>query len=358
MRLRSRKIFVSYRRSDTPEIAQRLYERLSQQFGAVNVFYDQADIEYGQLWREEVTRQIRSADIVIALVGPKWLETLRARSRSDDVLRFELATALTQQKEVIPVLVGATPMPHSGQLPEEVRRLTEFQALPLSDDMDLAVLELLGRVKPGLGLAVRWSVANVGGWLVGVLVLVFALMLLGIVRGNPQAAAASASKIVGCTLAGALAGACVAVPQWLVLRAWFERARFLIPVYVALSAIGVSLAAASVMLEREQAVGAAALIIVLVPMGFAGTLWWIVSREMIYAGWWSTAHLLAPVAGLLITGIKHPGGGQAQEGVTPAGLTANPALALVDLFVPMLLLSLASGMLLVWLMRISEIKRR
>jgi hypothetical protein len=37
---------------------------------------------------------------------------------------------------------------------------------------------------------------------------------------------------------------------------------------------------------------------------------------------------------------------------------AESVSAVVDLFLPVVLLSLASGVLLVWLMRISEIKRR
>src|SRR5688572_15751877 len=53
-----RKIFVSYRRADTQAMADLLYARLATQFGASNVFMDRADIEHGQRWRDEVTRQI------------------------------------------------------------------------------------------------------------------------------------------------------------------------------------------------------------------------------------------------------------------------------------------------------------
>ena len=357
LRFRSRKIFVSYRRSDTPDIAQRLYERLSLQFGAVNVFFDRADIEYGQLWREEVTRQIRAADIVIALVGPKWLETLRARAKGDDVLRFELATALTHKKQIIPVLVGATPMPHTGQLPQEVQRLTEFQALPISDDIEPAMLELLGRVKPGLGLAVSWTTANFAGWLVGILVMICALMLVGVNRGGPQPSDAVAFKIIGCVVAGALLGACVAIPQWLVLRPWFERARFLVPVYVVLSALGAGVAFGSTMLDHERGVGAAALMMFLVPIALTATLWWTVNRQLIYGGWWSTANMLAPIVGFAIAGVQHSSDAKTEGSVNPTTLSGSVG-AIIDLLLPVFLLSLATGVLLVWLMRISEVKRR
>ena len=76
-----RKIFVSYRRSDTQAIADQLYERLARHFGAANVFMDRADIEYGQRWRDEVIRQIAAADMFVVLIGPAWLKTLQARAR-------------------------------------------------------------------------------------------------------------------------------------------------------------------------------------------------------------------------------------------------------------------------------------
>jgi hypothetical protein len=248
-------------------------------------------------------------------------------------------------------------MPHTGQLPQEVRGLTEFQALPISDDIEPAMLELLGRVKPGLGLAVSWTAANFAGWLVGTLVMVFALMLAGVIRGGPQPGDAVALKIIGCAVAGALLGACVAVPQWLVLRPWFERARFLVPVYVVLSALGAGVAFGSTMLDHERGVGLAALMMVLVPIALTATLWWTVSRQLIYGGWWSTANMLAPIVGFVIAGVQHSSDAKTEGSVSPTTLSES-IWAVIDLLLPVFLLSLATGVLLVWLMRISEVKRR
>ena len=60
-----RRIFVSYRRSDTQAVAEQLYQRLARHFGASNIFMDRADIEYGQRWRDEVTRQLAAAEAFI-----------------------------------------------------------------------------------------------------------------------------------------------------------------------------------------------------------------------------------------------------------------------------------------------------
>ena len=357
VRVRSRRIFVSYRRSDTPAIAQSLYERLGREYGAANIFFDRADIEYGQRWRDEVTRQIRAADIVIALVGPKWLETLRARAKGDDVLRFELATALAEKKQIIPVLVGSTTMPHTGQLPEDVRGFTEFQALAMTDDLEHATLELLGRVKPGLGLALSWTVVNLLGWIVGLLVLVSALTLSGVMKTPPQDAGAAALRLVACVLTGAVAGACVGIPQWLVLRPWFERARYLAPAYIVLSALAVGVIVVSAWTDVERGTAASVLTMVLLPIALGIALWVVVGRQLIYAGWWSAGHVLAPFVGLIIAGTNHSEANRAQDGIKTASLNQSSAV-LIDFLLPMFLLTLASGVLLVWLMRISEVRRK
>ena len=357
VRLRSRKIFVSYRRSDTPAVAQSLYERLGREYGASNIFFDRADIEYGQRWRDEVTRQIRAADVVIALVGPKWLETLRARAKGDDVLRFELATALAEKKQVIPVLVGATTMPYTGQLPEEVRGFTEFQALTMTDDIERATLELLGRVKPGLGLALSWTVVNMLGWIVGLLVLVFALTLSGAMTDRPATTAAGALRLIGCMLAGAVAGACIGVPQGLVLRPWFERARYIAPAYIVLSALAVGIVVASAWTGAERGTAASVLTIILLPVALGMTLWTVVGRQLIHAGWWSAAHVLAPIVGLIVAGSNRRAADAAQTGARSTSFS-DSAAGLVDFMLPLFLLTLASGVLLVWLMRISEVRRK
>jgi hypothetical protein len=96
---------------------------------------------------------------------------------------------------------------------------------------------------------------------------------------------------------------------------------------------------------------------VLLPVGFGVMLWWVVSKELMHAGWWSIANAAAPFIGLVIAGLNQSDAGRQQARVesvsVPPGL-----LPLVDFLLPIVFMSLISGALLVWLMRISEIRRK
>jgi hypothetical protein len=351
-----RKIFVSYRRADTQDIAERLYERLARQFGATNVFMDRADIEHGQRWRDEVTRQIAAADMFVVLIGPSWLDTLRARAAAEDVLRTELTSALEQKKQIIPVLVGGTAMPDAMALPPEVRGLAEFQALPLTlENMDWAMLGLLGRLKPGWRLAVSWGFGQLFGWLAGILILIAALGIYGWMNGEDTIQLAAAYPFAAGAFAGALAGACVAAPQWLLLRPWFARARHLLTAYIVLTAIAAGYACSVRSGNASEMV--LGFMVFLLPIALAAILWWVVAEKLIHAAWWSAANLLAPVVGLLVAAALHSKADESAADVESSGLSEASSV-LADFLLPMILMSLAAGWLLVWLMRQSEIRRR
>jgi hypothetical protein len=94
----------------------------------------------------------------------------------------------------------------------------------------------------------------------------------------------------------------------------------------------------------------------LLPVAFTAALWWVVSEKLAYAGWWSTANLIAPAAGLMIAVAMR---GEASSGSQGASVTFSEGMSvLADFLLPLIALSLAVGWLLVWLMRRSEIRRR
>ena len=351
-----RRIFVSYRRADTQEIADLLYERLALQFGASNVFMDRADIEHGERWRDAVTRQITAADMFIVLIGPTWLEALRARAKQDDVLRSELTSALEHRKQIIPVLVDGAAMPYAGQLPPEVRGLIEYQALPLTAaTLDRAMLSLMGRLKPGWRLATAWAFGQLFGGILGLAILMIAVAGYGWLDGRRTVQFAASYPFVAGAIAGALAGACVAAPQWLVLRAWFARARHLVPAYSVLCALATGFAG-SVDPGDETSKTILGLMVFVLPVAFTAALWWVVSERLAYAGWWSAANLIAPAAGLAVAAAMRGETGDTVQGARATLSEATSVLA--DFLLPLILLSLAVGWLLVWLMRRSEIRRR
>lgn len=96
------------------------------------------DIPPGQDFTAALRENVKVADVVLVLIGPKWLSTAGTdgRRRLDDerdFVRFEVAEALRQGKRVIPILVNDTPMPNAADLPGDLQPLLVCQALPLAD---------------------------------------------------------------------------------------------------------------------------------------------------------------------------------------------------------------------------------
>ncbi|MCP4630391.1 MAG: TIR domain-containing protein [bacterium] len=68
------KFFISYRRSDTEQIAGRIVERLSKRFGVGSIFFDMDSIPVGDDYRKHLNRSMRQCQVLLALIGEKWLE--------------------------------------------------------------------------------------------------------------------------------------------------------------------------------------------------------------------------------------------------------------------------------------------
>lgn len=139
------RIYVSYRRSDSGEITDRIHDRLSQHFGHNAVHMDLLSLQSGQDWSTAIEQQIRSSDVMLAVIGPHWLtETdTEGRRRLDDpgaFVRRELSVALRSQVRVVPVLIGETPPPRPEVLPEDLQQLAYRQAVGIrSDTFDQAM---------------------------------------------------------------------------------------------------------------------------------------------------------------------------------------------------------------------------
>jgi hypothetical protein len=137
-------IFISYRRVDSEGYVGRLCDRLSQKFGPTAIFRDIDAIKPGENFVHSIDRALKNARAVIAVIGPRWLETLNQRlaQQAEDYVRYEISTALRKHL-VIPVLVGQASMPGSGQLPNDLSELAFRNAVEISEsrfDYDLDVL--------------------------------------------------------------------------------------------------------------------------------------------------------------------------------------------------------------------------
>ena len=226
-------VFISYRRADTEQIAERLHADLVNRYGEERVFFDRQDIQRGDEWRRTLQDQLHRADLVFALIGPRWQpEWQKRRERGeDDVLHFELTEALAQGKRVIPVLVGGATLPQAQSLPPELQGLLDRQAAVLDEARYASDLrQLLTHAHVPWVVGVAWAVGSLMGWLFGALAMVFVLTAAGALAGAEGAPAAAASEGLGhpaqwpgpgwMALAGALLALAVGASQWLILRSW------------------------------------------------------------------------------------------------------------------------------------------
>ncbi len=132
---RLRWVFISYRRSDTASEARQIRERLEARFGPPRVFHDVRSIRPGENFRRVIRRTLRKCDAVLVLIGPDWTTcrddrgALRLR-QAGDMVRGEVAAALESGALVVPVLVRRDSPPAASELPEDLQRLVDLNAVP------------------------------------------------------------------------------------------------------------------------------------------------------------------------------------------------------------------------------------
>lgn len=131
------RIFINYRRADTEGYVGRLYDHMIQHFRADDIFMDVSSIEPGEDFVRVLEDAVAACDVFIAMIGPQWLtledaQGIRRIDQWNDFVRIEIASALKQEKFVIPVLVGRAGMPGPDELPEDLQPLSRRNALELS----------------------------------------------------------------------------------------------------------------------------------------------------------------------------------------------------------------------------------
>jgi class 3 adenylate cyclase len=132
------RVFISYRRDDASGHAGRLYDDLSRGFGREQIFMDVDAIDLGADFVEIVEQAVDASDVMIAMIGKRWLTAADARNRRrlhdpDDFVRLEIATALGRNKRIIPILVQGAAMPRPDALPDDLKLLVRRNALEVRD---------------------------------------------------------------------------------------------------------------------------------------------------------------------------------------------------------------------------------
>jgi len=130
-------VFISYRRDDSSGYARAITNQLREKLGPENIFIDVDAIEPGLDFVKAIEGAVGRCDVLLALIGPRWLDAGEERNRrlqnENDYVRTEIATALQRDIRVIPVLVGGAVMPASTDLPDDIIPLTRRNALEIRD---------------------------------------------------------------------------------------------------------------------------------------------------------------------------------------------------------------------------------
>jgi putative ABC transport system substrate-binding protein len=117
----------------------RIFDRLASHYGREAVFRDIDSIRTGLDFREEIAEALRQSDVLLVVIGPKWLGRTGWRARinnESDPVRVEVETALDQHIPVIPVLVGGTKMPDADRLPASMQRFAFRHGVSIDGGVD------------------------------------------------------------------------------------------------------------------------------------------------------------------------------------------------------------------------------
>jgi TIR domain len=227
------RILISYRREDSAGHAGRVFDALMDRFGREQVFMDIDAIEPGVDFSEVIAREVASCDVLLAVIGRRWLSITDAKGRRrldnpEDFHRLEIQEALQRGIRVIPVLVQGAAMPTAEDLPEPMGRLAMRNALDLSDhrwryDMGrlISALEAVARTQPASettpapspGIPAtpppqppgptqtrgkpQWGLIGAASAVVAVAVILLMVLLGG--NGEPEALAPASSPSAGAT---------------------------------------------------------------------------------------------------------------------------------------------------------------
>jgi hypothetical protein len=89
-------------------------------------------IQFGIDFRQRISNAVSQCNVVLAVIGEKWVEASQIRGRRlddpNDFVRVELEIALRQEIPLIPVLVGKSSMPNSSELPSSLKDIANRNA--------------------------------------------------------------------------------------------------------------------------------------------------------------------------------------------------------------------------------------
>ncbi|HKS50167.1 MAG TPA: FxSxx-COOH system tetratricopeptide repeat protein [Amycolatopsis sp.] len=129
-------IFVNFRNGDDNYAAGMLYLELVASFGENRVFRSTDSLRPGEDWETSILDNVRGCQVFLAVIGRGWPNASDDHGRKrlwqrGDWVRREIALALREGKEVIPVLLHGRERLKTGQLPPSIRELAKRQSVRL-----------------------------------------------------------------------------------------------------------------------------------------------------------------------------------------------------------------------------------
>ena len=133
-------VFICYRRLKDFGTTEKIYNALKKPLGKKYVFMDTEGIQPGTQWSERIDEALTSARLVLAIIGPTWLDDLAGKKcpkdpkpeegkpeEAQDWVIWELDKALKCKKKVLPVRIDGAPSLHEGALPDCITSLATLQ---------------------------------------------------------------------------------------------------------------------------------------------------------------------------------------------------------------------------------------
>jgi TIR domain len=155
-------IFISYRQTDAEGYAGWVFSHLQHKLSPKHLFIMDFSIFPGDKWPDAVRRAMDGCDVVLAIIGVRWLdardqEGRRRLDNPDDIVRLEIKTALNRRIKIIPVLVGGATMPRADDLPDDLKSLADYQALEIrANSFDADAGQLVRIVKASTARHALW----------------------------------------------------------------------------------------------------------------------------------------------------------------------------------------------------------
>ncbi len=216
-------IFVSYRRADTQDFAGRLADALRAAPGLGDVFIDVDAIAAGENFATRLDHALAKAGICLVIIGPAW--DLARLADADDFVRREVEAALASPHRVIPVLANGAVMPQPSALPEELRPLSQLNAVSVRHQdfardcahlIDVIAGRLPAHARRGFLAQRPWAATllrSLSGMAIGGVLLLILTMILRTLTGQSLDAFLGGPGPVWLVIIGTLASG-AALPLW------------------------------------------------------------------------------------------------------------------------------------------------